>query len=145
MAPYLTLLTHLCAHLLGLMGSPVLTPIFCIVALLAYGLYLSFLPAAWPGRILHDTLTRIEAMKTRLHEEAALRRTLEMYNLSTYGLRGLAEFQRRHEALADDHGAQLATPLPYIQRLDNPDTPGDEETASRGRAWFDAVLTASID
>ncbi|KAJ7121377.1 hypothetical protein C8R44DRAFT_853041 [Mycena epipterygia] len=173
MAPYLTLLTHLCVHLLGLMGNPVLTLIFCIVALLAYWLYLSLLPAAWPGRILHDTLTHIEAMKTRLHEEAALRRTLEMYNLSTYGLRGLAEFKRRHEALADDHRAHLATPISYargglslckrarrckhsvevfcheldvaIQRLDNPDTPGDEETASRGRAWFDAVLTASID
>ena len=87
----LALFTHLCAHLLGLMGDPVLTLIFSAVALLAYWLCLVLLPAVWPGRILNDTLTRIDAMKTRLHEEAARRRMLNMYNLSTYGLRGLEE------------------------------------------------------
>jgi hypothetical protein len=71
------------------MGNTVLALIFIIAALLAYWIYLALIPAVWPGRILHDALTRIEEMKTRLHEEAARRRTLEMYNLSTYGLRGL--------------------------------------------------------
>ncbi|KAJ7121399.1 hypothetical protein C8R44DRAFT_919739 [Mycena epipterygia] len=164
MALFLTLFTHLCVHLLGLMSNPVLTFVFSIIALLTYGLYLALLPAVWPGRILHDTLTRIEAMKTCLHDEAARRRTLEMYNLSTYGLRGLEEFKRIRDILVDDHYAHLAAPLSYarvglslckrarrckrhvevlcqeldltIQRFDNQDTSGDEGgTASRGRAW----------
>jgi hypothetical protein len=90
-ALFITLFTHLCVHLLGLMGNPVLTLIFSAVALLAYRLYLVLLPAVWPGRILDDTLTCINAMKTRLHEEAASRRMLDMYSLSTYGLRVLEE------------------------------------------------------
>jgi hypothetical protein len=89
MALLLTLFTHLCVHLLGLMGNPVLTLILSTVALLTYRLYLVLLPAVWPGRILDDALTRIDVMKTRLHEEAARRRMLDMYNLSTYGIRGL--------------------------------------------------------
>ncbi|KAJ7135641.1 hypothetical protein C8R44DRAFT_848549 [Mycena epipterygia] len=173
MALYLTLLTHLCVHVLGLMGNPVLSLIFSGLALIVYWLYLLLLPALWPGRILHDMLTRIEAMQKYLHEEAARRRTLEMYDLSTYGLSGLEELKGIGEALFDDHCFHLAAPLSYthvglslckrarrckhdvevlcreldltIQRFDNPDTQGDEETASRGRAWFDAGLTALID
>ncbi|KAJ7210232.1 hypothetical protein C8J57DRAFT_1257243 [Mycena rebaudengoi] len=173
MAPYLTLFTHLCVHLLGLMGNPVLTLIFSIVALLAYWLYLVLLPAVWPGRILHDTLRHIEAMKTRLHEEAARRRTLEMYNLSTYGLRGLDVLKCIRDTLANDHSTYLAAPLSYaregmslckrarrckrdvevlcqeldaeIQRFDNQDAPGDDEVASRGHSWFEAVSTALFD
>ncbi|KAJ7121426.1 hypothetical protein C8R44DRAFT_876831 [Mycena epipterygia] len=76
MAFFLSLFTHLCVHLLGLMGNAFLTLIFSIAALLAYGIYLALLPAVWPGRISHDTLTRIEGMKTRLHEEATRRRSL---------------------------------------------------------------------
>jgi hypothetical protein len=57
--------------------------------LLAYWIYLALIPAVWPRRILHDVLTRIEEMKTHLHEEAVYRRTLEMYKLSMYGLRAL--------------------------------------------------------
>ncbi|KAJ7135602.1 hypothetical protein C8R44DRAFT_869325 [Mycena epipterygia] len=116
MALHLTLFTHLCVHLLGLMGHPVVTLIISAVALLAYGLYLILLPAVWPGRILHDTLTRIEAMETRLHEEAKRRRLLDMYNLSTYGLRGLAELKRTCNKLADDHLTHLNTPL-FIDML----------------------------
>ncbi|KAJ7135652.1 hypothetical protein C8R44DRAFT_869365 [Mycena epipterygia] len=173
MALYLILLTHLCVHVLGLMGNPVLTLIFSGLTLIGYWLYLLLLPALWPGRILHDTLTRIEAMQKYLHEEAAGRRTLEMYDLSTYGLFGLEELKCIREALFDDHCSYLAAPLSYahvglslckrarrckrdvealcleldvtIQRFDNPDAPGDEETASRGRTWFEAVLTALID
>ncbi|KAJ7135608.1 hypothetical protein C8R44DRAFT_729180 [Mycena epipterygia] len=173
MALYLTLLTHLCVHALGLMSNPLLTLIFSSVALFVYWLYLLLLPALWPGRILHDMLTPIEAMQKYLHEEAARRRTLEMYDLSIYGLSGLEELKRIREALFDDHCFHLAAPLSYphvglslckralrckrnvevlcreldltIQRFDNPDAQGDEETASRGRAWFDAVLTALIN
>ncbi|KAJ7121388.1 hypothetical protein C8R44DRAFT_736189 [Mycena epipterygia] len=43
----------------------------------------------------------------------ARRRTLEMYDLSTYGLYGLEELTRRHEVLADDHRTRLATPVSY--------------------------------
>ncbi|KAJ7076699.1 hypothetical protein C8R44DRAFT_896517 [Mycena epipterygia] len=173
MVLYLTLFTHLCVHVLGLMGNPVLTLIFSGLALIVYWLYLVLLPALWPGRILNDMLTRIEAMQKYLHEEAARRRTLEMYDLSTYGLSGLEELKRIREELFDDHCFHLAAPLSYahvglslcrrarrfkrdvevlcreldlaIQRLDNPDTLGDDEAASQGRAWFDAVLTALID
>ncbi|KAJ7121389.1 hypothetical protein C8R44DRAFT_165943 [Mycena epipterygia] len=156
------------------MSNPVLTFVFSTVALLTYGLYLALMPAVWPGRILHDTSTRIEVMKTRLHDEAAHRRTLQMYNLSTYGLRGLEEFKRIRDILVDDHCAHLSAPLSYarmglslckrarrckhdvevlcreldltIQRFDNQDASGDEGgTACRGRAWFDAVLTALLD
>ncbi|KAJ7077567.1 hypothetical protein C8R44DRAFT_896239 [Mycena epipterygia] len=172
MALYLALLTHLCVHVLGLMGNPVLTLIFSGLALIVYWLYLLLLPALWPGQILHDMLTCFEAMQKYLHEEAAHRRTLEMYDLSTYGLSGLEELKRIREVLFDDHCFHLAAPLPYahmglslckrtwrckrnvevlcreldltIQRFDNPDTLGDDEAASRGRAWFDAVLTALI-
>ncbi|KAJ7912361.1 hypothetical protein B0H13DRAFT_2327370 [Mycena leptocephala] len=70
MALFLTPFTHLCVHLFGLMGNPVLTLVFSAIVILAYWLYLVLLPAVWPGRILHDTLTCIDAMKTRLHEEA---------------------------------------------------------------------------
>ncbi|KAJ7270375.1 hypothetical protein C8J57DRAFT_1227025 [Mycena rebaudengoi] len=174
MALFLTLFTHLCVHLLGLMGNLVLTLIVSAVALLAYWLYFVLLPAVWPGRILHDTLTRIDVMKTGLHEEAARRRTLDMYNLSTYGLRGLEELKRICNKLADDHRANLDSPLYYpymglslckrarrckrdvealcreldveIQRFDNQDAPGDdEEAASRARTWFAVVLTALLD
>ncbi|KAJ7875846.1 hypothetical protein B0H13DRAFT_2347919 [Mycena leptocephala] len=174
MALFLTLFTHLCVHLLGLMGNPVLTLIFSAIALLAYWLYLLMLPAVWPGRILDDTLTGIDAMKTRLHEEAARRRMLDMYNLSTYGLRGLEEHKRICNKLADDHRAHLDSPLYYpyvglslckrarrckrdvealcqgldaeIQRFDNQDAPGgDKEAASRTPTRFDAVLTALLD
>ncbi|KAJ7077576.1 hypothetical protein C8R44DRAFT_896246 [Mycena epipterygia] len=174
MALLLTLFTHLCVHLLGLMGNSAVTLIISVVALLAYGLYLVLLPSVWPGRILHDTLTRIEAMEARLHEEARRRRLLDMYNLSTYGLRGLEELKRICNNLADDHRTHLDTPLFYrhvalslckrargcksdvevlcreldlaILRFDNPDAPGEDEgAASRGRAWLDAVLTALLD
>ncbi|KAJ7135588.1 hypothetical protein C8R44DRAFT_729162 [Mycena epipterygia] len=161
MALLLTLFTHLCVHLLGLLGHPVVTLVMSIFALLAYGLYLVLFPALWPGRILHDTLTRVEAMETRLHEEARRRRLLDMYNLSTYGLRGLAELKRICNKLADDHLAHLNTPLLYrhvalslckrarrckrdvevlcreldlaILRLDNSDAPGEE---GGGVFWF---------
>ncbi|KAJ7135627.1 hypothetical protein C8R44DRAFT_952096 [Mycena epipterygia] len=172
MALYLTLLTHLCVHVLGLTGNPVLTLIFSGLALIVYWLYLVLLPALWPGRILNDMLTRIEAMQKYLHEEAARRRTLEMYDLSTYGLSGLEELKRIRKAFFDDYCFHLAAPLLYahvglslckraqrckrdvealcleldviIQRFDNPDAQGDEETPFRGRTWFDAVLTALI-
>ncbi|KAJ7455706.1 hypothetical protein B0H11DRAFT_1926091 [Mycena galericulata] len=171
MALFLTLFTHLCVHLLGLMGHPVLTLIVSAVALLTYWLYLVLLPAVWPGQILHNTLACIDAMKMRLHEEAARRRMLDMYNLSTYGLRGLEEHKRIRNKLADEHRARPFCD-PYvvlslckrarqckrdvealcqeldarIQRFDNPDAPVDgEEAGSRPRAWFDAVLTALID
>ncbi|KAJ7910712.1 hypothetical protein B0H13DRAFT_2329013 [Mycena leptocephala] len=91
MALFITLFTHLCMHILGLMGNPVLTLIFSAVPLLTYRLYLGLLPAVWPGRISDDTLTCINAMKTRLHEEAARRPMLDMYSLSTYGLRVLED------------------------------------------------------
>ncbi|KAJ7847984.1 hypothetical protein B0H13DRAFT_2285452 [Mycena leptocephala] len=174
MTLYLTLFTHLCVHLLGLMGYSVLTFVLSIAALLAYGLYLVLFPAVWPGQILHDTLTRIEAMKVRLHEEAACRRMLDMYNLSTYGLRGLEELKYICDALIDDHRAQLVPSLSYarvglslckrarrckrdvellcreldvaIRRFDNYDAPDDEgEAASWSRAWFDAVFAALLD
>ncbi|KAF7328764.1 hypothetical protein MVEN_02505100 [Mycena venus] len=117
MAFLLALFTHLCMHLLGLMGNPVLTLIFSAVALLAYWLYLVLLPAIWPGRILDDTLTRIDEMKTRLHEEAARRRTLDMYSLSTYGLCGLEKLKLICNKLADDHRAYLNGPLYYLYVL----------------------------
>ncbi|KAJ7850987.1 hypothetical protein B0H13DRAFT_2360406 [Mycena leptocephala] len=110
---YLALFAHLCIHLLVLMGNTVLALIFIIAALLAYWIYLALIPAVWPGRILHDALTRIEEMKTRLHEEAARRRTLEMYNLSTYGLRGLGVLKHVHDKLADEHSAHLPGPFSY--------------------------------
>ncbi|KAJ7076935.1 hypothetical protein C8R44DRAFT_896447 [Mycena epipterygia] len=160
MALYLTLLTHLCVHVLGLIGNPVLNLIFSGLALIVYWLYLFLLPALWP------------AMQKYLHEEAVRRRMLEMYDLSTYGLSELEELNRIREVLFDDHCFHLAALLPYahmglslckrtwrckrnvevlcreldltIQRFDNPDTLGDDEAASRGRAWFDAVLTALI-
>jgi hypothetical protein len=92
MALLLTLFTHLCVHILALTGNSIVTLIISLLTLCGYGLYLVLLPAIWPGRILPDTLPRIEAMETRLHDEATRRRLLEMYNLSTYGLRGLAEY-----------------------------------------------------
>ncbi|KAJ7076605.1 hypothetical protein C8R44DRAFT_896538 [Mycena epipterygia] len=174
MALLLTLFTHLCVHLLGFMGNSAVTLIISAVALLAYGLYLVLLPSVWPGRILHDTLTRIEGMEARLHEEARRRRLLDMYNLSTYGLRGLEELKRICNNLADDHRTHLDTPLFYrhvalslcksargckcdvevlcreldltILRFDNPDAPGEEGGAAfRGRVWLNAVLAALLD
>ncbi|KAJ7121365.1 hypothetical protein C8R44DRAFT_736166 [Mycena epipterygia] len=165
MAPFLTLLTHLCVHLLGLMGNSFVTLIISVIGLLTYGLYFVLLPALWPGRILHDTLKRIEGMEICLHEEAKLRRLF------------VGRLKRIRNKLADDHGAHLDTPLLYrrvalslckrvrrckrdvevlcqeldiamlrqIQRLNNPDATGDSETVSRGRTWFDAALTALID
>ncbi|KAJ7077580.1 hypothetical protein C8R44DRAFT_896252 [Mycena epipterygia] len=165
MALHLTLFTHLCVHLLGLMGHPVFTLIISAVALLAYGLYLVLFPAS--GLVE-------SSMETRLHEEARRRRLLDMYNLSTYGFRGLEELKRTCNKLTEDHRAHLNTPLFYrhvalslckrarrcrrdvevlcreldlaILQFDNPDAPGEDEGAeSRGRAWIDAVLTALID
>ncbi|KAJ7614613.1 hypothetical protein DFH06DRAFT_1240891 [Mycena polygramma] len=107
----LFIFTHLCVHLLGLMGNSALTFIFAIVAVLVYWIHLAF----WPGRLLHDTLTRIEAMETRLHDEAGRRRTMEMYNLSTYGLRGLSVLKHVHHGVADDHQAHLHAPLYYLR------------------------------
>jgi hypothetical protein len=84
MAPQLfTLLllagTHLVAYLVG---STLLTLILSISVLLGYCAFLALLPAIWPGRILHDTATRIEAMKTRLRDEAARRPTaMEMRDI----------------------------------------------------------------
>ncbi|KAJ7662058.1 hypothetical protein DFH06DRAFT_364429 [Mycena polygramma] len=111
---YLVIFTHLCAHLLGLMGNSALTFIFAIVAVLVYWIHLILLRAFWPGRLLHDTLTRIEAMETQLHDEARRRRTMEMYNLSTYGLRGLSVLKHVHDSVADDHQAHLHVPLYYL-------------------------------
>jgi hypothetical protein len=136
MALLLSLFTHLCVHILGLTGNSIITLIISIVALFAYGLSLLLLPAIWPGQILHDALTRIEAMETRLHDEATRRRLLDMYNLSTYGLRGLTEYvtpafctgaarlidfspagrlKLVHNRLADRHRAHLADPLSYAR------------------------------
>ncbi|KAJ7366086.1 hypothetical protein DFH08DRAFT_948142 [Mycena albidolilacea] len=174
MALLLTLFTHLCVHLLGLMGNPVLTLILSAVALLTYWLHLVLSPAVWPGRILDDALTRIDVMKTRLHEEAARRRMLDMYNLSTYGIRGLEKHKRICNKLANDHHTYLNSPLYYpcvglslckrarrckrdveafcqeldvkIQRLDNQDAADDnEDAASRIRTRFNAVFTALFD
>ncbi|KAJ6571867.1 hypothetical protein B0H19DRAFT_1255797 [Mycena capillaripes] len=112
---YLTLFTHLCVHLLGLMGNTVLALIFAIVSILIYWLHLRFIRAFWPGQILPFTLARIEAMEARLHDEAARRRTMEMYNLSTYGLRALAVLKGIHDGVAKDHCAHLHSPLSYIR------------------------------
>ncbi|KAJ7929816.1 hypothetical protein B0H13DRAFT_2310204 [Mycena leptocephala] len=114
MARYLTLFTHLCVHLLGLMGNSALVLIIAIVARLIYWVHLALVPAIWPGRILHDTLLRIEAMTTRLQEESARRFTPEMYDLSASGLRGLAVLRRVHDRLADDHRAHLKMPFTYV-------------------------------
>ncbi|KAJ6545034.1 hypothetical protein DFH09DRAFT_1088233 [Mycena vulgaris] len=112
---YLTLFTHLCVHLLGLMGNSVLTGILFFVALLAYWIHIVLIPVVWPARILHDTLTRIEAMRTRLHDEAGRRRTLNMSNLSTYGLRELSVLEDDVKAALADHRAHLETPLSYAR------------------------------
>ncbi|KAJ7866531.1 hypothetical protein B0H13DRAFT_1898088 [Mycena leptocephala] len=168
MALFITLFTHICVHLLGLMCNPVLTLIFSAVALLAYRLYPVLLLAVWPGRILDDMLARINTMKMWLHEEVVRRRMLDMYSLSTYGLRVLEEHKCICNKLADDHRAYLDSPLYYpyvgmssckrdvkalcqgldaeIQRFDSQDAPGDnEEAVSRTRTWFDAVLTALLE
>ncbi|KAJ7860758.1 hypothetical protein B0H13DRAFT_1900860 [Mycena leptocephala] len=113
-------------------------------------------------------------MKTRLHEEAARRRMLDMYSLSTYGLRVLEEHKRICSKLADDHRAYLDSPLCYpyvgmslckraqrckrdvealcqsldaeIQRFGSQDAPGDnEEAVSQTHTWLDAVLTALLE
>ncbi|KAJ7491920.1 hypothetical protein FB451DRAFT_1216374 [Mycena latifolia] len=112
---YLLLLTHLCVHVLGLMGKPVLALIFSTAALLVYWVHLVLVPAAWPVRILQDTLVRIKAMKTRLHDEAAERCTVEMYALSTDGLHSLVEVEHEvHDALAT-HRAYSNTPISYAR------------------------------
>jgi hypothetical protein len=72
--------THLVAHLLGLVGDAILTVTISIALLLGYCTFLALLPAVWPRRILRDTAARIEAMKTRLRDEAARRETaMEMH------------------------------------------------------------------
>ncbi|KAJ7491917.1 hypothetical protein FB451DRAFT_1388368 [Mycena latifolia] len=110
---YLILFTHLCVHVLGLMGKPLLALLFSIVALLAYWVHLVLIRAVWPGRILQDTLTRIKAMRARLHDEAARRRTVGMYHLSTDGLRGLVELEREVRDTIAAHRAHLNAPLSY--------------------------------
>ncbi|KAJ7605493.1 hypothetical protein DFH06DRAFT_1252661 [Mycena polygramma] len=112
---YLTLFTHLCVHLLGLMGNSALTLTFTIVAVLFYWIYLVLLRVFWPGRLLRDTFARIGAMETCLHDEARHRRTMDMYNLSTYGLRSLDALKRVHDSLYVEHYAHLHAPLSYLR------------------------------
>ncbi|KAJ7614608.1 hypothetical protein DFH06DRAFT_131494 [Mycena polygramma] len=112
---YLTLFTHLSVHLLGLMGNPALTLILTIVAVFVYWIHLVLLRVFWPGRLLHDALTRIDAMETRLHDEARHRRTMDMYNLSTYGLRGLDALKRVHDRLYVEHCAHLRARFSYMR------------------------------
>ena len=74
--------THLVAHLLGLVRNTFLTLTISITFLLGYCAFLALLPAVWPGHILQDTATRIEALKTRLRDEAARRDTaMEMHDI----------------------------------------------------------------
>ncbi|KAJ6578906.1 hypothetical protein DFH09DRAFT_1449303 [Mycena vulgaris] len=80
---------HVAAHFLGLTDNSVPALILSIAALLAYCAVLALLPAVWPGHILNDMATRIEAMNTRLHDEAARRRSIEAASLTTDGLRAL--------------------------------------------------------
>ncbi|KAJ7446350.1 hypothetical protein FB451DRAFT_1291960 [Mycena latifolia] len=110
---YLTLFTHLCVHVLWLMGKPVLALLFSIAALFTSWIHLVLMPTIWPGLILLDTLRRIEATRTHLHDEAARRRTVGMYHLSTEGLHRLAVLEREVDDTLAAHRAHLNAPFSY--------------------------------
>ncbi|KAJ6590160.1 hypothetical protein DFH09DRAFT_222716 [Mycena vulgaris] len=107
--------SHLAAHFLGLTDNSVLAVILFIAALLAYYAALALLPAVWPGRILHDTATRIEAMNTRLYDELARRPTIEAASLTTDGLRALQLLSSHCKAIADEHRARMRNPFSYVR------------------------------
>ncbi len=80
-------LIEACLYALGLLNSPSPTLSFFIAATAC--VHIGLVPRLWPGKVLPATLDNIEAAKARLHEEAAHRKTVAMYDICIRGIASL--------------------------------------------------------